>query len=108
MAFRGWDLEVAYVLLQELETKLSNLGYHVALPNGRRMATLELFVFPAVQEKDRGEITNAFRSNELHLVEKKSLAKTKKFGQMNFREKEVWGHGRGKSERRVEVFIQAV
>lgn len=109
MAFRGWKPEVAHVLLQELDAKLSPLGYHVAFPNGRRMTTsLEMYVFPSVQEKDRVGITDAIRSNDLRLIEKKSLDRAKKFGLLTFKEKQIWGHGRGKSEKKVEVFIQAI
>jgi hypothetical protein len=107
VAFRGWDEEVAHLLLKELDAKLSPLGYHVALPGGRRMASLELMVFPAVAEKDRGGIAAALRASELQLAEKKkSLKRVKKFFGMTLREVEVWTHGRGKSERRIQLFTE--
>ena len=106
MASRAWKEEVAYLLLHELDAKLSPLGYHVMLQGGRRMVSLELMLYPAIQEKDRGDVSAAMRANDLRFVEKRPLKSPKKFGDMSLREKEVWVHGRGKSERRVELFIQ--
>lgn len=106
MAFRWWKPEVAHTLLKELDAKLSIIGYHVAIPGGRRMLSLELMMFPAVQGKDRGDVAAAMRANALRFVERRSLSSPKKFGDMKLREIEIWAHGRGKSERRVELFIQ--
>lgn len=70
------------------------------------MVSLELMLYPAIAEKDRGNISAAMRANDLRLVEKRPLKSPKKFGEMKLREMEVWALGRGKSERRVELFIQ--
>jgi hypothetical protein len=101
-----WKDEIAHLLLRELDAKLSTLGYHVAIPGGRRMVSLELMLYPAIAEKDRGEVSAAMRANDLRFVEKRPLKSPRNFCGMVLGEKEVWAHGRGKSERRVELFIQ--
>jgi len=94
------------LFLRELDAKLSPLGYHVALPGGKRLVSLELTLYPAIAKKDREDVAAAMRASELRFVERRSLKPPKKFGEMKLREMEVWAHGRGKSERRVELLLQ--
>lgn len=74
---------------------------------GRSLNSLELVVYPTVT--DRAVIRSLVQQEPtLQRLGKTTLKTPKKFGELRLKECESWIHGRGKTARRVDVFLQVV